>query len=104
MSIVQHIDTMLMRMNKYAYDNKIGNGHRYATTNGKRYTKIIQEDLIGEGRSCVGFIDNTTGAIYKAATWSAPAKGIRGYVNSSTNGDEALNYSSSGLVFVNYAR
>ena len=48
---------------------------------GKKYIKVIQYMLVnGErnrGRSCVMFIDKKDGAVYKSASWKAPAKGIR---------------------------
>ena len=48
---------------------------------GKKYIKVIQYmEINGErnrGRSCVMFIDRKDGAVYKSASWKAPAKGIR---------------------------
>ena len=48
---------------------------------GKKYIKVISYYLCnGErnrSRSCVMFIDKKDGAVYKAASWKAPAKGIR---------------------------
>jgi hypothetical protein len=33
-----------------------------------------------ESRSVYGFVDKTTGNAYKAASWKAPAKGVRGNI------------------------
>ena len=48
---------------------------------GRKYIKVISY-LVSEGerlngRSCVMFVDKNDGAVYKSASWKAPAKGIR---------------------------
>ena len=52
---------------------------------GKKYIKVWQFRVInGErdtGRSCVMFVDKNTGACYKPASYKAPAKGIRFWIN-----------------------
>ena len=51
---------------------------------GRKYAKVIKESSTGAlGRtqkSVYGFVDAHTGDIYKAATWKAPAKHIRGSI------------------------
>jgi len=50
---------------------------------GRKYAKIIKEQKGPRGagqRSVYGFVDAHTGDIYKAATWKAPAKHIRGSI------------------------
>jgi len=51
---------------------------------GRKYAKLIREDSTGAlGRTqkfVYGFVDAHTGDIYKAATWSAPAKHVRGSI------------------------
>lgn len=43
--------------------------------NGRKYYKIVQ---VNRGqRSVHAFVDKETGDLYKAASWNAPAKGIR---------------------------
>ena len=37
--------------------------------------------LLREGRSIYFFIDKNDGAVYKPASYKAPAKGIRFYIN-----------------------
>ena len=48
---------------------------------GRKYIKVIQymeiNGVRNRGRSCVMFIDRKDGAVYKSASWKAPAKGIR---------------------------
>ena len=48
---------------------------------GRKYVKVISY-LVGDGerlrgRSCIMFVDKNDGAVYKSASWKAPAKGIR---------------------------
>ena len=52
---------------------------------GRKYIKVW-EQLIRDGeqdtsRSCYMFIDKNTGACYKPASYKAPAKGIRFWIN-----------------------
>lgn len=51
-----------------------GNGYEYEITQGKKYFKIVQ---VSNQRSVHAFVDRSNGDIYKAATWNAPAKGVR---------------------------
>jgi hypothetical protein len=57
---------------------------------GKKYYKIVQDES-----SVYGFVDGV-GNIYKAASWNAPAKHIRGNIFSEKGGLEALD--SQGFV------
>ena len=45
-------------------------------TKGKKYAKIIHINCGGQ-KSSHAFVDMNTGDVYKSASWSAPAKGIR---------------------------
>jgi RNA processing factor Prp31 len=49
---------------------------------GRKYAKLIKKgsDKKGGQQSVYGFVDAHTGDIYKAATWAAPAKHIRGSI------------------------
>lgn len=75
--------------------DKIREGHIYdpggnsklEVTYGKKYAKVID---VHSGRSVMAFIDMATGDIYKAESWSRPAKHIRGNVGSPTHGMEAV--------------
>ena len=70
----------------------------YRTQEGRKYIKITPDG------SVFAFVDKKTGDIFKPASWQAPAKGVRGNLFSDKEGMEALNFTSNGLVFVNYAR
>lgn len=48
---------------------------------GRRYVKICRIRAGEKMGSVHCFVEIATGHIYKAATWSAPAKGIRGNVS-----------------------
>jgi hypothetical protein len=54
----------------------IGEGvDQYIYTKGKKYAKIIH---VSHGqKSAHAFVDLNTGDVYKSASWTAPAKGIR---------------------------
>ena len=51
----------------------------------KKYIKVFRLDVydgvVREGRSVFMFVDKETGAVYKPASWKAPAKGVRFYIN-----------------------
>jgi hypothetical protein len=72
--------------------------HKHKILVGKKYLKVVG------GGSVRFFVDASTGAIYKPASYASPAKGIRGNVLSETNGKEGFHYAGLGLTFVNYAR
>ena len=50
----------------------------------KKYIKVYRLDVVNgeirDGRSVFMFIDKETGAVYKPASWRAPAKGIRFWI------------------------
>ncbi len=50
--------------------------HQFTYTKGKKYAKIIHISSGGQ-RSAHAFVDMNNGDVYKSATWSAPAKGVR---------------------------
>lgn len=49
----------------YNYEVKTGRG---------RYNKVIATAYFGDSRRAVAFIDRTTGSMFKAASWSQPAR------------------------------
>jgi hypothetical protein len=66
---------------------------------GKKFIKLVNSD------SVFAFVEIETGNIFKPASFAAPAKGIRGNINSPTNGKESLNFvPGMSLVHINYAR
>ena len=60
----------------------------------KKYIKVWQSDcydgIVREGRRCFMFIDKETGAVYKPASYKAPAKGIRFYLESLVENPEIV--------------
>ena len=46
----------------------------FSFTKERKYSKIVRRDSHGCGASVVCFIEKSTGLIWKAATWHAPAK------------------------------
>ena len=52
---------------------------------GRKYIKVwsylITDGERLRGRSCYMFVDKNTGAVYKPASYKAPAKGIRFYID-----------------------
>ena len=60
----------------------------------KKYIKVYRIDVykgvIREGRSVFMFIDKETGAVYKPASFKAPAKGIRFFLESLVDNPEIV--------------
>jgi hypothetical protein len=70
-------------------------GHTTLTieTTGRRFIRVVS---ISHGsRSVWCFVERATGDIYKAADWSAPAKGVRG--NIKTINAEKLDYAGGSF-------
>ncbi len=53
------------------HTNRAGSLH-YSIRTGRKYHKIVE----GEG-TAHAFVDKNTGEVYKPASWSSPAKGVR---------------------------
>ena len=70
-----------------AIENGTANLYKFVVKTGKRYYKIVQQEFetwekskyYGQYRdgSVQCFVDKETGDVFKAASWSAPAKHIR---------------------------
>ena len=60
------------------YQNRYSNGrnYSYALISGRKYHKVMQ-CVDGQTESVHAFIDKKTGEVYKAASYKAPAKGVR---------------------------
>ena len=90
--------------NRWKVDN-IESGHiiqpllKYEVA--KKYIKVYRLDVVNgeirEGRSVFMFIDKETGACYKPASWKAPAKGIRFYLESLVETPEVVDQYGSFL-------
>ena len=53
-----------------------GRNYSYALISGRKYHKVMQ-CVDGQTESVHAFIDRKTGEVYKAASYKAPAKGVR---------------------------
>ena len=55
---------------------KNGDHYKFVVESGRKYHKIVQTDKSG-CQSVHAFVDKKTGELYKAASYKAPAKGVR---------------------------
>jgi len=83
--ISHRIDVLLSKLNEKLTEHNKKHFQRLEPVkvnrdDGKKYTRLVQIRESGAG-SAYGFINLTTGDILKAASWKAPAKGVRGNVN-----------------------
>ena len=60
----------------YKGRNNGGTSYKFYIESGRKYHKLIMETN-GNSRSVHAFVDKNSGAVYKSASWKAPAKGIR---------------------------
>lgn len=79
MSAVYDLSVELCKILKANYDRKSSGVCRYdfLIEEGRKYYKIVQRDANFKGGSVHAFVDKVNGDLYKAASWSAPAKGVR---------------------------
>jgi hypothetical protein len=52
--------------------------YNFVIETGRKYHKIV---MVNNQRSSHAFVDKKTGGVYKAASWKAPAKGVRFNLN-----------------------
>lgn len=55
-------------------------------TEGKKFIRIVEQNMKGENQSVFCFIDKTNGDVLKSAGWKVPAKGARGNIFDEHNG------------------
>jgi len=60
----------------YQRSHPNGRNYSYALVSGRKYHKVMQ-CVDGQTESVHAFIDRKTGEVYKAASYKAPAKGVR---------------------------
>ena len=60
----------------YQRSHPNGRNYSYALISGRKYHKVMQ-CVDGQTESVHAFIDKKTGEVYKAASYKAPAKGVR---------------------------
>ena len=67
----------------------------------RKYIKVfdskVYDGVLRDGRSVFMFIDKETGAVYKPASFKAPAKGIRFYIESLLDSPEVVDQYGSFL-------
>ena len=67
----------------------------------KKYIKVYRLDVVNgeirDGRSVFMFIDKETGAVLKPASWRAPAKGIRFFIDFLSDHPEVVDQYGSFL-------
>ncbi len=68
---------------------------------GRKYIKVwsylVSDGERLRGRSCFMFVDKETGAVYKPASYKAPAKGIRFYIDFLVDHPESIDSYGSFL-------
>ena len=62
--------------NKRIKEIQNGDHYKFVVESGRKYHKIVQTDKSGS-QSVHAFVDKKTGELYKAASFKAPAKGVR---------------------------
>ena len=60
----------------YQCSHPNGRNYSYALISGRKYHKVMQ-CIDGQTESVHAFIDKKSGEVYKAASYKAPAKGVR---------------------------
>lgn len=63
--IKEHYNRSGLTADDYTFEVITGRG---------RYNKVVATAKFGASRCAAAFIDRTTGSMFKAASWSAPAK------------------------------
>lgn len=97
----ENLDKFLAALTTLLNEYKKANGYTYfkeylvKAKEGNKFIRVYKFEApnLGGGvgnQSILCFIDKVTGDILKPATYKAPAKGIRGNVNSAQNGMEAI--------------
>lgn len=59
------------------YENRVGidiEKYNYAIKRGRRYIKVVAHANEGTSLRAVAFIDQATGSIFVAGSWTTPAK------------------------------
>ena len=63
--------------------------YKFYIESGRKYHKLIMETN-GNSRSVHAFVDKNSGAVYKAASWKSPAKGVRYYLLDDNSREECF--------------
>jgi len=75
------IETVNNEWKVNALENNVNHYSMLSMEVGRKYIKVWQQNVwdgvVRESRSCFMFVDKNDGAVYKPASYKAPAKGIR---------------------------
>lgn len=84
--------------NEYFKQNLPDNDKPFFTVDpkGKKYARIVQNEIRGDSRSVHSFVNMENGDILKASGWNVPAKHARGNIFADDRGISAL--TPSGYV------
>lgn len=106
-NLTPFVDALRNRLNDYKQRVNLTYFREYdvQVETGRRYHKIFRVEVPHDASklvapSIVAFVDIESGAIYKPASFKAPAKHVRGFVDSPEHGMEAVGPSG----FVHYMR
>lgn len=64
-----------------ALNAKFGADYTFSVELGRKNARIVQEPVLGAGRSVYCFVRIEDGAILKSASWKTPAKGVRAWLD-----------------------
>lgn len=78
------INEFVAKLDAFVKESHKANGYAFPPSSiemepGKKFVKIVKRDYSGS-RYVHSFIDIESGDIYKAASWKAPAKHVRGNI------------------------
>ena len=102
-------EALLEQLNERFWLDMTESGHPYAYKSfirtGRKYLKVMMCDVTSKdgeynprnGGRVFMFIDKETGAIYKPASYKAPAKGIRFYIEQLVDNPEVVDSYGSFL-------
>jgi hypothetical protein len=98
-SIEKFVKTLQKRVNEHTKANYPSlTPDKIEVEYGNKYARIVK-GRSDTSRSVHCFIEVATGDIYKAATWKAPAKHVRGNINTPDRGMSAV-----GVYGANYLK
>ena len=73
-NIKQLADQLCTNLKDNYYKNGSTLDYNFAIQETRKYYKVI---MVNNQRSVHAFVDKSNGDLYKAASWKAPAKGVR---------------------------
>ena len=82
-------------------NNNKTDAYKFYFESGRKYHKVIMETGAGS-RSVVALVDQKTGAVYKPASFKAPAKGVRYYLLDDVSRENCLSRAdwAGGFLYI----